>query len=143
MIDPEPRAHHPRRDQLHQPERALEVDLHHLVELRFVEIEHRPLRDVRRGVVHQDVDAAKSLRRDVDQILDLIQSSHVARDRQSIRPQFLRHRIERLLLPPDHDHLRALANERLRDRLPNPAARPGHNRNFIFQYHFPSIPPER
>ena len=48
-----------------QPEGALEVDLDHFVELAFIHLETRTLRDVCGGIVYQDVDRAETLFRSV------------------------------------------------------------------------------
>ena len=62
MIDPRAALAHSGRDGLHQPEGAFQIDLDHFVELPFVDFEARPEGNIRRGVVHQNVDRPEFVR---------------------------------------------------------------------------------
>ena len=135
ITEPEPRAHHSGPDQLHQAECAFQIDLDHFVELAFVEIERGTLRDIGGGVVDQDVDAPKSLSRDVDQILNLIEFADVASDRFDARANFLGDGVERLLFTARDDHLGAFAHEDFGDGSPDASARARYDRYFVVENH--------
>ena len=98
---------HPGCHQAREPVGALQIHLHHLVELRVGHLERGTLRDVGAGVVHQNVDLAELARGAIHQALQIFEPPDVAgdgKDAAGQRAKLARDLIERLLLAAADDH---------------------------------------
>ncbi len=135
IIEPDPRAHMPGAISFISRNALFRLISTILSNWPSSKSRRGPLRDVRGRVVHQDVDASELARRDVDQILNLVGFPDVARDWLHRGADLLRHLIQRLLLAPGDDDLRAFAHEYFGDGSPDAAATAGYDRNFVFKKH--------
>ncbi len=124
---------HPRSHQLYQEERALQIDFHHLVELPFIYVEARPLRDICRCVVHEDVYAPELARGRVNQVSDLVHLADMAGNGLYAWADFTRHLVERFLLASADDDFCALAHENFCDGSSDAAAGSCNDCDFIFE----------
>eukprot|EP01136_Pigoraptor_vietnamica_P039176 Opistho-1_new@109511 len=106
----------------HRPQ----IDSDDAVEDRHVErIGRRPALDP--GVGHKNVDAAETVGRRCDQCGDRSVVGDIARDTDPAQLCGGRGGVAGILAR--HDHRRAMRNQRLGDRIAQPARRPGHHRD--------------
>ena len=119
---------------LRAEERALEIDVHHLVVLGLGRVEHGRAR-LDAGIVHHDIDPAEPAHRRVDELLQIGGLAHIGVDADGLIAELgdlLLERGGRLRM--GHivdDDVGTLPGEFENDRLTDPAVAAGDDRHFV------------
>ena len=125
---------HPRGHCLNEAEGALQVDLDHLVELGFIDLQYGFLRDIGGRVVDQDIDLAEFAMRGIDEMLDVPGAAYMAGQRVNPAGAIFHFRggLEEGLrfAAADHDG-GAFTGEQFGDGPPDAAAGAGDDGNLI------------
>src|SRR5262249_16900589 len=113
---------------LGQPDAALHVDLHELVEGVFLQVEHRTDPGVNGGVRHHDVHSTPSIHCPIDQVLQLLLATDIAWNGNGFTTRSTNLRgcgLARICLAARNHHLGAVLCHALGACQPEPSARTG------------------